>query len=139
MSESIFDKIKDDVVPALFSAGLSLAGYSLVFGESITTPYSFFGMTLPSGVVVGGGVFLSDVAGEVLQNNLLSLLPQSQTMANLEGRLAKPLISGLTLYGLYKFGVSNDTQFLPTFGLAAGSTLAGSYIYDGFSSGTGSK
>jgi hypothetical protein len=126
---SVGEKIKEDLMPALISAGCSLLGYSLAFGESPMGYLPFFGSAVPAGVVVGGSVFSSHLIGNVLENNVLSMI--GPKVVGVE-HLAKPVISGLSTYGIFKFGVSNETAFLPSFGLGAGSVLAGEYVSDTF-------
>ena len=127
MNTSYWEKIKADSLPALVSAGFGLLGYNMIFGESITDSVPFFGGSAPAWIVVGGGVFASDLVGNILQNDVLTMLPQSPSYAKIEGMLVRPVITGASLYGLFRLGVSDQTDLIRTFGLGAGSAIAGTY------------
>ena len=126
-SNGIFMKIKEDVVPSLFSAGASLILYNFVFGQSVTDSIPFAGRLVPAWAVVGGSVFASQLAGNVLENNVLTMIPDN-SYAQLEGMLVKPALAGLAFYGISYLAISNETSFIDTFGIGVGSVLAGEYV-----------
>jgi len=123
------EKHAQDFIPSLMSAGIGLIGYQFILGNSIFDPVPFISTQLPAGVVVGGGILASELITSGLQDHVLNLL-QKQSLVDRESALIKPVLSGLTTYGLFRFGVSSDTNFLPSFGLGAGSSLASNYLYD---------
>jgi len=122
----VWQKISEDAVPSLISGGIALLAYNMIFGESITDSIAFGGGSAPAWAIIGGGVFGSQLVGNVLQNQVLSYI-QTPSLAGTEGMIVKPLLAGGTLYGLFRFGVSEDTNLLQTVGLGAGSVIAGQY------------
>ncbi len=129
---SIGEKIKMDLVPAAISGLISLGVYTMVFGEQLSGDYiPFLGKSLPASVVVGGTVFGSHLIGNILENNVLTMF-QSEKLAGIEGRLAKPLISGAATVGIFKLAVSPDSNLMESFALGAGSVFVGQYVSDTF-------
>jgi hypothetical protein len=125
---STMDKITEEIVPSLISAGISIALYSTIFGESVTSPLPLFNIQLPAFAVVGGISMASHLTGTVLQEYVLDALPQSTYLQGMESAIVKPAISGLSLYGLARFGISADTPFVQSFGLGAASVVGGDYV-----------
>ena len=130
--QSIFEKIRSDLIPALLSGGISLGIYSLVFGEKLFgDSIPFFGMAVPGSIVVAGAVAGSHLIGNVLENNILTMF-ESQSHATLMGRIAKPLIAGVASTAIFKIAVNPETNITESFILGAGSVFASSYVYDTF-------
>ena len=48
-------------------------------------------------------------------------------LIGMETMVIKPIIGGLSTLGLFKFGISGDTDSLRGFGLGAASVVGGSY------------
>ena len=127
----MMDKVKEDLVPALLSSAISIGAYSLVFGESPMDSVPFFSTQLPGGIVVGGTVFGSHLVGNILQEHVLNMV-QSKGIANIEGSLLKPIISGASTALIFKLGVSSDSDLIKSFGIGAGSVITGQYISNTF-------
>jgi hypothetical protein len=131
MSETIWNDVKEDIIPSLFSGAIALGAYNLVFGESITSTIPFIGGEAPAWLVVGGTVSASHLAGNVLQHQILPMI-ESKDLASAEGVIGKPLLSGLALYGMFRLGVSEDVDFIKSVGLGAGSVISGQYASSAF-------
>jgi hypothetical protein len=127
---TITDKIKEDLVPALISGSLGALGYSFVFGQSLSDPVPLLGMYLPGGLAVGGVVGASHLVGNVLQDQVLSMIP-SNSYLTAEGGLIKPILGGASTYGLFRLN-GLDPGFVNGFGLGAVSVVGGTYAYDKF-------
>lgn len=123
---SILDKIKQDAIPSLIAGAVSIPLYSFILGNPINTELPFFSMTAPAWAVVGGTVTLSQLLGNVLENQVLPYIPQNQ-YASQEAMIVKPTLTGLAVYGISYLGISNETSFIRTFGLGAGSSIVGDY------------
>lgn len=132
---TIGEKVKADLIPATLSGLISLGIYSMFYGESLTGDFiPFLGQSLPAAVVVGGTVFGAHLVGNILENQVLGLF-QSEKLAGIEGRIAKPVISGLATIGIFKFAVSPNANLMESFILGAGSVFASEYAYDTFMGG----
>ena len=72
---SVYDKIKQDLVPATFSAASGIVFYKYLLDQDLTDTYGFFGMAVPAWALIGTTIFASSLVGNVLQNNVLPLIP----------------------------------------------------------------
>lgn len=122
--------IKEDFLPATASATIGSLIYSFVWDQKLTDSVPLFNIDLPGWVAIGGTIFTSHLAGNVLQSNILPLIPNNNYV-NAESGLLKPIIGGLSTYGLFMIG-GNNPGFTKGFGLGAGSIIAGQYGYDYF-------
>ena len=127
---TVMEKIKQDLMPAGVSGLTSVAIYSGVLGESFMQPTDIFGMNVPTGLLVGGTVFLSHLIGNILEYQVLDMWKSSK-----EDKIAyfvKPAISGLSTFGLFYLLNGSGTDFMYSFGIGGASTFAGGAIYDKF-------
>jgi hypothetical protein len=119
-------KVKQDVVPSLFSAGASLLIYGVGFQYSLFDNVAVAGAQLPVALVVGSSVFLSQLLGNALEYQVLPYIPQN-SMAGLEGQILKPTLAALSLYGMNYFFISSDASLFQSVVLGAGSVVVGDY------------
>lgn len=124
---NVYDKIKQDLVPATLSAASGIVFYKFLLEQDLTDTYGFFGMNVPAWALIGSTIFVSSLVGNVLQNNVLPLIP-GNALAGYEGMIVKPAISGLATYGIIYVGESADASFGSLFLLGAGSVFAGDYL-----------
>lgn len=125
---TVSEKIKNDAVPALFSGVLAAGLFSIAYGESLGTPIPFLGMDMPAGVVIGASVAAGHLVGNILEDNVLSMLKSDKVSAI--GNLVKPALAGLGTYGTLKVLVGGDISFTESMVLGTGSVLAGEYLYN---------
>jgi len=119
-------KVKQDIIPSLFSAGASLLIYGFAFQYSLFDNVDLAGAQLPVMLVVGTTVFVSQLAGNALQYNILPLIPEN-SLAGLEGSVVKPTLAALSLYGINYFLISHDASLFQALVLGAGSVVVGDY------------
>lgn len=121
---SVLDKIKQDFYPASFSAISGVLFYKFLLQQDLTDTYNFFGVDAPAWALIGSTIFASSLVGNILQYNVLPLIP-GNVLAGYEGMIVKPVLSGLSTYGIIYVGESTEASFSSLFLLGAGSTLAG--------------
>jgi hypothetical protein len=131
MAMTTLDKIKNELYPALLSGGISVGLYSLILGGSLSDTIPTFGVDLPAYAAVGGVSVASHIAGTALEDFVLDKIPKNMKYSKAEAAFVKPSIGGLAMYGLSRFGISDngDTPFVKTFLVGSGSILASDYLF----------
>lgn len=124
------EKIYQDFVPAGISAGLSLGIYGGILGESIMEPTQLMGMSVPTGLLVAGTVFVSHLLSNVLEFQVLKITGSSGEDAI--AKFVKPAISGASTYGMFFLANGQGTDFMYSFGIGAASNFGGQFLHDQF-------
>jgi len=133
-NDSLMDKLKQEFTPSLVSAGVAIAGATMLLNVDLSAKYPLFGYNLPSYVAIGGVVGGSVLASELVHDWVLEKLPDSVkgSWINYENRILSPVLAGAGTYLLFKFGVSNDTDAVNSILLGSGSAVVGKYVSDTF-------
>jgi hypothetical protein len=126
---TVSEKIKNDLYPSVVSGVLAAGLFSVVYGESLGTPIPFLGgMEIPAGVVIGASVAAGHLVGNILEDNVLSMLKSDKVSAI--GNLVKPALAGLGTYGTLKVLVGGDISFTESMLLGTSSVFGGEYLYN---------
>lgn len=125
---TIGEKVKQDLYPSLVSGFIAAGIFKLAYGESISAPIPVFGFDLPAGLVIGGAVAGSHLVGNILEENVLSMLKSNK--ADMIGAAVKPVLSGLATYGVLQLTVGGDIDLMQSVMIGAGSVFAGEYAYN---------
>ena len=129
-------RFTDDVIEALVSGGVGVAGAYLFLNESQGSIRFFDLISLPIpvaiGIAVGGGSLIASQAHDWL----LPYINKSQRMSNIGSALLQLGISGAGTAAILIYGAKAPVSNLPNmFILGSGSAIAGEYIYTKFISG----
>ena len=125
------EKVKQVLVPSLFSAGASLIIYKYLLGEELSEPVPFMGsMSYPAYIVVGASSMVGSISGELLSDVVIPKIPVIESLKSVQEFLLPPSITGLTTYGALRVLVSEETSFKNGFLLGAGSSVLGKYAYN---------
>ena len=131
MSESTLDKIKKTIVPSLFAGAASAGIFYVMYGAEIFSANVYIaGMQVPSYAAVGLSSALGTVAGEVLTEFVLPMIPSNQSFKKYEDLVIPPAIAGLATYGVMRFMISENTEFVNSVLIGAGGAVGGKYVYD---------
>jgi len=129
-------KFYDDMIEALVSGGVGIAGGYLFLNESSGNVrfFDLFSMPVPLaiGLAVAGGSLIASQAHDWL----LPYINKSEKMSNIESALLQIGISGGGTAAILVYGAHAPVSNIPNmFLLGAGSSVAGEYIYVKFISG----
>lgn len=112
--------------PLMCGAAGAALSYAVAEGAN---PVLIAGKILPGWVVVGGTVAVASYAGEIGKNYILPYL-QGGSLAQLEGSVLEPALTGVATYGaFYLMDQADSSTFVTQFLLGAGSNVAGDYAY----------
>lgn len=125
--KTLIESIESDGMTGLISGAIAVAGASLVYGLPVMEPIKVMNMNVPIGVVIGGGVALSVSSMKFLHDELIDKIPALASTSNMLGRIAPPVVAGLTTYGIFRFGVSSDTSFTNSMMIGTLSGITGEY------------
>lgn len=127
--ESFKKKIENTLVPSLFAAGVGAGAYYFMYGsqEIESVPLGPLNVSLP--IAVGGTVFIGNVAGEILTQFILPMLPEDEQFKKIQEMVVPPAITGLSTFLSMRILVSENTELLPAILLGGGSSIGGKYIY----------
>jgi hypothetical protein len=125
---SVAQKLRDEFAPSILTGVVGYVGARYIFN------LNNFNVPTPIGdsngaVVAGVGAMMGHLAGEVSKDTVLSYLPNNEYV-NAESRLVSPALAGLGTYAVFRLGVSENTEFINSFALGAGSSVAGKYSWD---------
>lgn len=125
---TIQEKLRDDFMPALWSAVIAGGIFSVGYGESLMTPIPTMLGNVPAGLLIGGSVFAGHLVGNVLEDHVLSLLKSSKvdTIAS----IVKPGLGGLATFAALKLSTGGDIDLSQAVIIGTGSVFAGQYTYD---------
>jgi hypothetical protein len=123
------DKLKQIIMPSVFSAGASIIIYKYVLGEDLNDNVPFLGNIMPAYQVVAASSLIGSVAGEFLSDIVIPMVPKVGAIETIQDMVLPPAITGITTYGTLRLLVSEDTSFKNGFLLGAGSSVVGKYAY----------
>lgn len=127
-NRSVMQKLTNEFGTSLLSAGISVVASSFLLGVDLTTNVNLFGMNIPMygaiGLVVGG----SDAIAKISHDYVIENIGFMQNIANIEGRLIPPILSGTASYILFYTTISSDVSLINSVLLGAGSTISAEYI-----------
>lgn len=123
------EKVKQVIMPSVFSAGASLLIYKFLLKENLSEDAPFLGNIYPAYVVVGASTFVGSMAGELLADVVIPKIPKIEALGTIQEAILPPSLTGLTTYGALRLLVSGDTSFKNGFLLGAGSSVVGKYAY----------
>jgi hypothetical protein len=132
-NRSISDKLKDEIIPSLFSSVVGIAGASIIMGVDLKSELSLFGRVVPTWAAVGGVILGADLIAYASHDFVLEKIPSIQEYANYENRILAPLLSGTGTYVLFAGLVSSNVALFNSFLLGAGSSVVGRYAYSTYS------
>ena len=123
------DKLKEVLMPSVFSAGASIIIYKYVLGEDLSENVPFIGSIMPAYQVVAASSLIGSVAGEFLSDVVIPKIPKISAIESIQELVLPPAITGLTTYATLRLLVSEDTSLKNGFLLGAGSSVVGKYAY----------
>ena len=126
---STLEKLKNSIVPSVFAGATSVGIYYLLFFFFLVTEVPFGPISLPVWGAVAGACTLGNMAGEVLTEFVLPMIPKNESLQKYEDMVIPPAISGLATYLTMRFLVSNNTKPLESVILGSGGSVLGSYVY----------
>jgi hypothetical protein len=116
--------LKNEILPSLFAAGSSVLIYKMLGGD-LSQSVNVMNVSIPTPILVGGTVFASDMASTTIANYAAPYLPEA--LKPYETHILPPLASGLSVYGLLRGFVSENTSIETSLLIGAGSNIAGKY------------
>jgi hypothetical protein len=125
--KTLIESIESDGMTGLISGAIAVAGASLVYGVPVMEPIGVMGINVPMGLVIGGGVALSVSTMKFLHDELIDKIPALSSTSNMLGRIAPPIVAGLTTYGIFRVGVSSDTSLTNSMMIGTLSAITGEY------------
>lgn len=131
-NRTVMEKVKDEIIPSAFSAGIGILGASFILGVDLSQSLNLFGMNVPTWGAIGGVIMGADMLAYASHDWVLEKIPaiQNSGFATAENKLLAPVLSGLGVYVLLREGVSTDVSLVNSFLLGGGSSIAGRYGYD---------
>ena len=131
-NRTITDKIKDELIPSAFAAGVGLLGASFILGVDLTQNFNIFGMNIPAYAAIGGVIAGSDIIAYASHDYVLEKIPmiQNSGIATYENKFLAPVLAGASCYLLLREGISTDVSIINSVLLGGGSSILGKYIYD---------
>lgn len=127
---STLDKIKNTLVPSAFAGAASVGIYYFLFDkEAIGITVPFGPLEVPAWAALGGSVALGNMAGEILTDYVLPMIPKNENFQKYESTIIPPVLSGLASFGIMRTLVSPSTEFQTAFIVGAGGSVAGNYVY----------
>ena len=92
-------------------------------------PFPVFGVGVPPPVVIFGSVAASSVVADSIHEYVLPMIPQDQKTENIEALALSAVSGGLASSTALRMAGVPSTNMVKSFGLGAGSTIAGDYLY----------
>jgi hypothetical protein len=126
-NRSITEKLKDELVPSIFSGAIGVLASSFILGVDLNLDISVGSMNMPLWSIVGGVITSADLLAYASHDYILEKIPQLQNISSVENKIGAPILTGLASYGLFKSGISSDVSFTNSFLLGAGSSVGGRY------------
>lgn len=124
---SVYDKISKDFTASIFSGVIGGVTQAYMADVGVFDNFEVFGTNLPAIVVGGVPVMLGHLTGSVLEDFVLSKLPQSEYATRAESMLVKPGLAGAATYVVNRFAISEEVP-LSNVIVGAGSVLASEYL-----------
>lgn len=124
---STMDKIKEEVVPALFAGGVAMGVGYYLGAQNFNVNVPVLGST-NAALVLGGAAAAGHLGGAIATDYVLPSL-QGNTYFEGEDKVVPPALSGLSTYLVMKV-INPDVDLSYAVGLGAGSSAAGIYAYD---------
>lgn len=126
-NKSLVETLKENAMEGALSGAIACAGASMFYGLPLTEKIYFLNQNVPIGVVVGGTVALAVASSEFISDELIARIPQLQSIASTESKIAPVAVSGLSTYILFRSFISSDTSIMNSVLLGSGSAIAGKY------------
>lgn len=123
------DKLKKSVVPSLFAGGVSVGLTYLLYDKNLMMPVPFGPLEVPAFVAIGGSCTIGNMAGEVLTEFVLPMIPKNESFQKYEEAIIPPVLAGASTYLAMKFLISDNANFQNSFVIGAGGSVVGSRIY----------
>lgn len=123
------EKLKNTLVPSIFAGAVGTAAFYFIYDHELMAKIPFAGTELPVGLTVGLTVGLGNMAGEVLTQFVLPLIPKNEMFQNYEEHIVPPILAGLGSFAAMKILVSENTLFLPAMVVGASGSVGGKYLY----------
>jgi hypothetical protein len=130
--KSLMEAIESDGLSGLISGAVAVLGSSMLFGLPITESIPVFGNNIPIGLVIGGTVALSVSTSKFIHDELLERIPALNSVDNIIGRFAPPIVAGASTYLIFRLGISSDTSIMNSVLLGSISAVTGDYITESF-------
>lgn len=125
------EKVVEQVTRPLLVGAVGALASKFILGEN--RDVRLFNMVVPHGwLAIGAITAASSAVSVALKDFALPYIPENKQYANMEGMAVAPILNGVILYGVFAAGAPLRPDFFRTFGLGAGSEIAGGYAYDGF-------
>lgn len=123
------EKLKKSIYPSVLAGAAGIGVYYFLFDSDLMTAVPFGPINVPVSLAVGGSVLIGNMAGELLTNFVLPLIPKNEMFQNYEEMVIPPALASLSTYLTMKILVSEDTQVLPALVTGGAGSIAGKYVY----------
>lgn len=123
------EKLKNSLVPSLFAGVAGVGIYYFLYDHDLMTQIPFAGIEVPVSLAVGGSVMLGNMAGEILTQYVLPLIPKNENVQPYEEYIIPPLVAAASSYLVMRTLVSEDTHILPALVTGGSGSYIGKIIY----------
>lgn len=126
---SLEKKLKDSIMPSLYSGVAGVAIYFAMYDKDLLTPLPLGPIEVPTALAVGATVMVGNMIGETISHFALPMISQYGVAQAIEENVIPPLFASVGSYLAMRTLVSDETYLIPSAIIGGGGSVAGKYVY----------